>query len=424
MDTSSLTLVHNPASNVSYSNQMGGATDLKKIMEAVLPPNGAHPFSSPAEEQQKATFQMIQQFMANQMKQQQQQQQQQSVNPPPAVATNNMQVDSTPKPQESVPQTPAQQPAQQPAATAVDQRTRLQLAAQALVQPNNRIPNSEEKALVLRTLTETAQDLDQQKAKTEELTKQIEQMKKEKELIEKEKEEARKQLEDKQKSQKEVSQLFVNILGKMQPNADPEQMKELQKAAAEGNVTELTHKAYNAAIAASAQQAQLAALQSLNQQQQQNMALNQAWEGFNKYFNNNNTSVPLNNTNYSAPIQASQASQLNLYNNNNNTAPAPLLPPLNDISYNYYDSKRIEASRNLWNRQNQGSASTINYDESWKRAPYVEDSAVSRVLNRNYNGVSVHNWTPADVLNEARKLMHGGGAFAPIDMNLLSDRPR
>lgn len=423
----SFSLVRQPEAETKHVVNLAGASDLDKIMQSVLPPAGAHPFSNPDAERAKLLqaqkdqqLQQLQQQFAFMMQQMQQLQQPPQPRAPAEPPMQQQPVQASTSTSTSAPAAPAaqQQPPaanqQQPAPMQVDQQQQqpemsdLFKAAAAIVNPTKGLMTDEEKAMSVRAIRESHEQLQKHKA-------EISAARQELELMKKAKAEADKQTEDAKKQAAEMRTTAVQMLSAVP--ADPEVVAEMKRAAERNDDTALRQSMMNAAIAASKNQAamqqQLVHFQQLQQQQAEQQKQQAAMQELQMFRNSLNNSTSFgNNFSYSPPIQASAATL--------QTIPSQA-PAINNLNADYFNDQMIRASTNIYMKQNNGNLNGgLSSDESWKAKPYKPGSIVDRVLRDDspqYMGRNtLERFDIRDIESEAQKikaLMQGGNFNLP-----------
>jgi hypothetical protein len=402
--------------------------ELKKL----LPPNGAHPFSSPAEEEKKRRDaetakkvsehdlkmkkmedelsiyksilssvmpgNMQQQIMPPQPNFHQQLMQQTGAYIPgnnfnpnpyvPAVQASNQIQQPNQQQQQQQPNNinynnnQQQQQQQQPAPVNnnnnnntgaspmdVDFNKAILAAAEAIVKPQNGIQNDQEKAMSLRVINQLATKEKQAQTELDKLRKELEQKDK--------------QLELEKKDKADLVQTYSSVVETSMPGADPEVLKQMREAAVSRDQQKFHEQTLKLTASAAAQnqqqQYQLKAMQAyMQQQQQQQQQMQQHSLAQNEY--NQLAAMFATNTGFNNNYSVSASSQN--FNNNNNNGQQPSIAQLDS-----YQQKVIRASSNVYQKQNQnGRSNTISDDRTWCRLPYPENAYVHTVLNASNIG--------------------------------------
>lgn len=415
----------------NLTNHLTNPVDQQRL-NSLLPPNNAHPFSSPAEEKAKQeavdTKQQLdyltymvsqltkgvlptvqhppqaslhQQLLAQQQQAQAQQAaefqqlqlQQQQLAAQQHFLPKPVQASSATLPPQQAQQAyappahqanPAQQHQANPDSMQVDsqeQQNPLLAAAQKIMNPTNRILNEADKTDILRNLGSFAEHKKQSELEMEKLRQALQ-------LKEKEVEEKNKALEQKEKERKDLVATYTNMASTFVPGLDEETLKQIKEAAEAGNVDKFNTTLNQVKVAASAAQqqqqmqqqiailqAQLQAKTLAEQQAIQQTAAQQEYEKIRALSQGgfNNFHVQASAANYQQPMDS-------------------------------YQMKLVQASRNMQSKQD--TSRLVSSDESWKQLPFQSGSLVDKVLSDPLTGkdTNLDEWNAARVLNQAQRL--------------------
>lgn len=203
--------------------------------------------------------------------------------------------------------------------------------------------------------------------------------------LRKELEETNKKLELEKKDKADLVQTYSSVVETSMPGADPEVLKQMKEAAVSRDQQKFHEQTLKLTASASAQNQQRdyqfkVMQQYLMQQQQQQQQQQQHSLAQTEY--NQLAAMFATNTGFNNNYSVSASAQ----NFNGNGQQQQQQQSLGQLDS--YQQKVIKASSNLYNKQNQnGRNNTISDDDVWKRLPYDPAKAyVHKVLNANNIG--------------------------------------